>query len=616
MTNSTAKSLTLNWSWQDTPSGNGRLRFEVANLGARAIAAPVLHVSMLTRLTDAAQVQGASYLGRTANHHKFALGALAAGATCNFTATGLSFLPKHATDGPKSAYIDAEGAVLPVAITPDPDHIPARAHKAPTPNTPLGVTPWPAEVAITAWHDRPAEIAPDHADADYLAAQALRVRLFGQPAPLPRIALEIGQKALPPSHYEIEFTPTKVTLFAGDDAARWQGLVTLMQMVHAAQSAPAIFKLPARGAIKDHPQQGWRGAHLDVARHFMPSDDLHRFVDCLAWLKLNRLHLHLTDDEGWRLEVPALPALTQIGAWRGPDLPLIGQHGFLPARYGGYYTGAQMSALVDHARALNIEIMPEIDTPGHCHAALVACPWLRDPAEPMDAYTSFQGYPNNALNPGMADTWQFLETVLEEVTRVFPFEVIHIGGDELAETAWARSPAAGQLAPQDHAGRFRHFMQRASALVQAAGRKTAVWDDAALVGAVDPEAALVFAWQNEADIARLAGQGFEIVAMPGQAAYLDMAQSDDWLEPGLHWGGTVPAQVTHGYDPLAGLDAAARGRILGVQAGIWSENLITRDLFNHLVFPRLGALAEAAWAAETPRDYASFAARAPLLPQM
>ncbi|RVL91003.1 family 20 glycosylhydrolase, partial [Sinorhizobium meliloti] len=363
---------------------------------------------------------------------------------------------------------------------------------------------------------------------------------------------------------------------------------------------------------------GWRGCHLDVSRQFYPTADIVRLIDILAWFKLNIFHWHLTDDEAWRLEIKAYPTLTTLGVMRGPDEPMLPQLGNGAEPVGGFYSHADVKAIVAHAAALSIEVVPEIDIPGHSTAALVALPELSDGQEAPESYHSVQGYPNNALNPAIPLTYEFLEKVFDEMVELFPSRYIHVGGDEVADGSWLASPLARKLMEQEGiSGTFAlqsYFLKKVKQMLTARGRKLVGWNEVAHGGGVGTEGTLLMAWENPKVGIELAREGYDVVMTPGQAYYLDMAQADAWQEPGASWAGTATPAHTYAYEAEGEFPEELKSRMKGVQACIWSEHFLSRGYFNRLVFPRLPAIAEAAWTPKDDKDWLRFAAIAPLSP--
>jgi hexosaminidase len=342
---------------------------------------------------------------------------------------------------------------------------------------------------------------------------------------------------------------------------------------------------------------GWRGLHVDLARQFLPAADVEWLVDVAAWHGLNRLHLHLTDDEAWRFPVPGFERLTDIGAWRGRGLavpPLLGS-GARP--YGGSYDRAAIAAWHVRAEAAGIVIVPEVDLPGHCFAALAALPDLLDPDD-TSAAVSVQHFVDDVLNPGVPGTWPFLEAVFGALADAFPSPWLHLGCDEVAPGAWSGSPAArawGIARGVDGSHAIEQtFLREVIGLVRrTTGRRIGVWEEAA--GAVERDDGYVVAWTSGEVARRLAGEGHDVVAAPAQHCYLDMAASADWHEPGASWAGHTSVADIEAFDPAAGWSVAEREHLLGVQACLWTEHVRDRPTMERLLFPRLTAFADAAW---------------------
>jgi hexosaminidase len=357
-----------------------------------------------------------------------------------------------------------------------------------------------------------------------------------------------------------------------------------------------------------------------VSRQFYPVSDLSRLIDILAWLKLNIFHWHLTDDEAWRLEIKAYPELTTVGVLRSPDGPLLPQLGNGADPVGGFYSQANVRALVAHASALNVEIVPEIDIPGHNAATLVALRDLSDGQEAPESYHSVQGYANNALNPAVPFTYQFLEKVFDEMVELFPSAYVHVGGDEVADGAWLASPLARSLMEREGiSGTFglqSYFLKQVKDMLTRRGKKLAGWNEVAHGGGVNATETLLMAWQSPEVGIELAREGYEVVMTPGQAYYLDMVQAEAWQEPGASWAGTVPPAHTYDYEAEGEFPEELKHRLKGVQACIWSEHFLSRGYFNRLVFPRLPAIAEAAWTPKSGKNWLRFAAIVDLCPKL
>jgi hexosaminidase len=619
----------------------GGFVFTLFNLSDAPIAGFRLAYTALTRVMDGPTCGNATFLMRNANFHQFAPPeglVLVPGASWRFTVSGLWRPAKHRTDGAKSAYLTlADGTHVPVAVDdlllagrpaePAPDLLPKGAV-----SEPFYLLPWPKAASLTPADAVPVALYPEEgtAIADVRAVDAviaLSRRLFSVGhVPLSLAPVHEGRALrfkeapeLGPEAYALDFADV-VTLSHGGAAGRQYGLTALAQMLYGARARQTVFTFPAAGRIDDAPRHGWRGCHLDVSRQFYPVADVIRLLDILAWYRMNVFHWHLSDDEAWRLEIKAFPTLTTLGVLRGPDEPMLPQLGNGAEPVGGFYSQDDVRAIVAHAAGLHIEVVPEIDIPGHSTATLVALPELVDGQEAPDSYRSVQGFPNNALNPAIEATYDMLGTVFDEMVSLFPSAFIHIGGDEVAAETWMASPLARKLMEREGIegtfGLQSYFMKRIQQMLHARGRSLAGWDEVSHGGGVNPEGALLMAWQKPEVGVELARQGYDVVMTPGQAYYLDMVQDEAFQEPGASWAGTVPPHHTYAYEAVGDFPPELEARMRGVQACIWSEHFLNRDYFNHLVFPRLAAIAEAAWTPPARKDWQRFAALAPLGPKL
>lgn len=621
----------------------GRFVFTLLNLSDAPLGGFKLAYTTLTRIKDAeeARCDNAVFLRRNANFHQFAPPqglVLQPGESWRFTVAPLWRPAKHRTDGAKSAYLTlADGRHVDVSVDDvllsgrAPEPAPVLMPKGEI-REPFHLLPWPSAATLVAGDVVPVALYP--ADGASLAdRQAMQVV-----GALYRRLFEIGHQpfSLTPAHggKAIRFSEeaslgaeafrltfgAEIELVHGSPAGRQYGLTALAQLLHGARIAPDTFRFPATGIIEDAPRYGWRGCHLDVSRQFYPTGDVTRLIDIMAWIRLNVFHWHLSDDEAWRLEIKAYPTLTTTGVLRGPDEPLLPQLGNGAEPVGGFYSQDEVRAIVAHAGRLCVEVVPEIDIPGHSTAMLAALPELVDGQEAPDSYRSVQGFPNNALNPAIEETYTVLGKVFDEMVELFPSKLIHIGGDEVAADTWMASPLARKLMEKEGIegtfGLQSHFMKRIQTMLAERGRRLAGWDEVSHGGGVDPEGTLLMAWQKPEVGVELARQGYDVVMTPGQAYYLDMVQDEAFQEPGASWAGTVPPKHSYTYEAVGAFPEDLKARMRGVQACIWTEHFLNRDYFNHLVFPRLGAVAEAAWTPAARKDWLRFAAIAPLLPQL
>ena len=396
-----------------------------------------------------------------------------------------------------------------------------------------------------------------------------------------------------PEAYALSFSPTGAHVEATTQTGLMYGLITLGQITRGARRERG-FAFPTGGRIEDAPEMGWRGSHLDVARRFYSAEEMAQFLAILAWNKLNVLHWHLSDDEAWRVEIEAYPELVEKAAWRGYGLPIPPLLGSGPERSGGYYTKETVKNLVQFAHGMGIDIVPEVDIPGHCYALLQALPQLRDNGE-NGLYHSIQSFPNNCLNPGVDAVYTALEKILGELCALFPSKYFHVGADEVPADAWATSPALNVLKQGLSVSGQAHFLRRIQTFLTSKGKITGGWEEAAHGGGIDKANSYLVGWQKVEASQKLAAEGYRVVASPAQAYYLDMALSEDWHECGAAWAGWSSLEKTYKFDPSAGWSDAEREKLMGVQACIWCEPMTDRAVFDRLVFPRLSAIAETGW---------------------
>ena len=274
--------------------------------------------------------------------------------------------------------------------------------------------------------------------------------------------------------------------------------------------------------------------------------------------------------------------------------------------------------IVQAASRLGIIVVPELDMPGHCYAALQSVAELSDPLEP-ESYRSLQGFPNNCLNPVRDETYTFIERILDELLPLFPDHYWHVGADEVPETAWQAAPSITQ-SEKNHTETARSlqaaFLKRLQAMLKQRGITTGAWQEAAIEGGISTDNSYLVAWLDTDIAKQLATRGYKVVVSAGQAYYLDMAMADEWSEPGLGWAGSVSLEQTYGFDPTDGWSDALRSQCMGVQACIWSEQMTTTAVFDYLVFPRLSAVAETAWTHKHNKDWTRFSALCHTMPRL
>ncbi|MCB0967659.1 MAG: family 20 glycosylhydrolase [Ilumatobacter sp.] len=533
---------------------------------------------------------------------------LTAGSEWHVGACRVSHQARHANDGPASAYVvTATGDTVPVEIVPMTGPA-ALASARPSvhdleivdaPDDRPALLPYPTHLAITDPEPVGATTArlasfDDHADVAWNAVAALAARLGrpvltddGEVAVSARLDARLGAAA---SRMLVDGATVEVT--AGDLDGFRHAFVTLAQWLSS--------DLPSGARVVDRPRYGWRGVHLDVARQWFEPAVVERLIDDAAWRKLSRVHLHLTDDEAWRLPVSAYPTLADVGARRGHGLPIPPLLGSGAEPCGRAYTPDEIGRWVERADELGIVLVPEIDLPGHLHAALTALPELRDPDDTSEA-TSVQYFEDNVLVPGLDGTRRFVVEVVDAVTALFPSSPwIHVGGDEVPGGAWSGSPIAGAWARErgySTTNEIEAAVHRevVDTIRERAGRAVGAWEEAARTRGAVPGDGYVVGWQS-IDINReLAARGFDVVIAPGQAYYLDMAEDTAWDTPGMSWAGSTSLADVCAFDPEAGWSPAERARIVGLQACLWTEHVHDEAALRDRLYPRLDAIAERAW---------------------
>lgn len=455
--------------------------------------------------------------------------------------------------------------------------------------------------------------AQDAADllAGYLGPGRTRV------ADGPGIRLELTGESGPSEAYTLDIGPEQVTLTSAAPAGLRHGVQTLRQLLPPATLDPATARpddwyLPCL-TLTDAPKLPWRGVLLDVARHYLPVAFLYRFVDQLALHKLTVLHLHLTDDQGWRVEIDGWPLLTEVGAWR--EETVVGHPGsdvYDGTPHGGFYTRRELRDLVRYAADRGVTVVPEIELPGHARAALAAYPELGNhPERRLPVWTRF-GISEDIFGVG-EQALEFCREVLDQVAEVFPSQYVHVGGDECPTTQWERSPVARQRAADlglsDVSALHGWFLREVHGFLAERGRRAACWDEAGEFGGL-PTDIVVTAWRDPAYGVRSIERGHPVVMAPYRWTYLDYPQSDHPDEPLGQPGHVITLSDVYHYDPLAGgLPAASGGGgVLGTQAQLWTEYVSTPAHVEYLAYPRLCALAEVAWSTAPP-DYADFGRR-------
>ena len=422
--------------------------------------------------------------------------------------------------------------------------------------------------------------------------------------------MRVGRKKGPAESYTLEISEKGVKILAADDAGEFYARQSLEQMIRAAKESNGQVSLQCQ-IIEDCPRFPYRGLHIDVSRHFFSIDFIKKQVDAMAMFKMNRLHLHLTDAAGWRMEIESWPRLTEYAAWR-PEANWKawwnGDRAYVeegtPGAYGGYYTKEELKSLVEYAAERHITVIPEIEMPGHSEEVLAAYPEVGCGGNPET---------HADLCIGKEVTFKMLEDILDEVIEVFPSEYIHIGGDEAGKQAWKTCPDCRRRMKEEgleNVDELQSYMiRRIEKYVNSKGRKIIGWDEI-LEGGVS-KTATVMSWRGTEGGISAMNMGNDVIMCPGSYCYLDKAQDAPFLEP-ESIGGYLPLEKVFGYEPVEttmpqkGLD-----RLLGVQANLWTEYVPTESHAEHMLWPRAAAIAEIGWSpAGSKSDYQDFRRRA------
>ncbi|MDD7986602.1 beta-N-acetylhexosaminidase [Lentisphaera marina] len=403
-----------------------------------------------------------------------------------------------------------------------------------------------------------------------------------------------------------------IILITGSKTGKFYAIQSLIQLIQThGENLPTC-------EIQDSPRFKWRGMHLDVARHMFPVKDIKKFLRWMAYHKLNTFHWHLTEDQGWRIEIKKYPKLTQIGAWRRSTPPYGTRKSDNNRQYGGYYSQEEIKDIVAYAQELHITIVPEIDMPGHMSAAIASYPELGN--------TDIQYYNPQVMNrwgvypyilAPKEETFKWIEDVLQEVCELFPSKYIHIGGDEAPKDQWEESSFAKEFMKKnklkDSHELQSYFIQRLESILKSKGRKLIGWDEIR-EGGLSSEAT-VMSWRGEKGGIASAKEGHDVVMTPINFTYFDhyQAPAEEELAKGVKYeaiGGFTPIEEIYSYNPTPqSLTEKEKKHILGTQAQLWSEYMHTWDKVEYMAFPRMAALAEVAWTQIENKDIKHFKTR-------
>lgn len=423
--------------------------------------------------------------------------------------------------------------------------------------------------------------------------------------------------------YTINVTSKSAVIRANSDNGFLYAIHSLKQLLPVAiygnqADEKAKWELPCC-EIKDKPRFKYRGMHLDCSRHFFSTQEIEKVLDMMASLKLNRLHWHITDDQGWRAEIKSYPMLTEIGAYRSGTMVGYYSGPSDNIRYGGFYTQEEMRHIVAYADRLGITVIPEIDLPGHMVAALASYPELGCTGGPYEVWTKW-GVSPEVLCPGKENTFKFLEAVLGELCEIFPGEYFHIGGDECPKDNWkicpdcqAKIAELGLVSDKNATAEQRlqnYVTSRMQKFLESKGKKIIGWDEI-LEGELDP-GATVMSWRGTEGGIKASNLGFDVIMTPDKFCYFDYCQDpakQESDEPLCAFWGDLTLEKVYSFNPTAGLDANAASHILGAQANVWTEYIPSNEQLEYMIMPRLFAMSEVQWSELSNKDYDRFLER-------
>jgi len=466
----------------------------------------------------------------------------------------------------------------------------------------------PEMLFITSAFERFFEISPTFATPEKCKKNSIIFTLNTEPDP------ELGNEG-----YRLSVSKNKITIQANSNAGLVYGFQTLYQLTAGSvwshdspkKNYPQV-RIPCVKVV-DSPRFAWRGVHLDVSRHFFDVDFVKKYIDVLALYKFNVFHWHLTDDHGWRIQIDKYPRLTEVGAWR-PERPDSEWRTPKPNKpdepmtYGGFYTKAEIKEVVAYAAARGIHVMPEIEMPGHCSAILAAYPEFACDHYPYRVEVGAYWPPKAIMCGGNPKVMEFYKDIMDEIIPLFPFEYVHIGGDEAIKTNWEKCPKCLAKAKElnlDNLEQLQGWMVRdIESYLNAKGKKMAGWIE--IIDGDCNNTSLIYAWLGKEKTMEAIERGNPIVQCPTSHCYLDYYQADKSTQPDAI-GGFVPLGKVYRFEPVyEELDAEQAKQIIGVQWNLWSEFLFTENQAEYMLLPRILAGAEVAWCAPERKDWERF----------
>lgn len=468
-------------------------------------------------------------------------------------------------------------------------------------------------------------------ELEYVASalQDITEAVFGQGIKMNLSSLDashginfILDENIPSEGYKLEVAAKTIDIASSSAAGAFYALQTLRQLMTAEAFTAGDVKAVEIPAVKieDAPLLGYRGTMLDVGRYFFPVEDVKCVLDIMAMHKMNTFHWHLTDDQGWRIEIDKYPKLTEVGSMRKRTIIGKDPNGeydentpFDNVPHGGFYTKEQIREVVEYAAERFITVIPEIEFPGHAVAALASYPWLSCTGEQYEVRQSWD-IDDRVFCPGKETTFEFMEGVLAEVVEMFPSEYIHIGGDECPTKFWQKCPHCAKRMKEEGLKTYRQLqgygIDRIEKFLEAHGRHMIGWDEILEAG-VTPNS-IVMSWRGTEGGIKAAKQGNRAIMAPSTYCYLDYYQSEDRENEPLAWGGHLPLEKVYSFNPFEGLSESEKDYILGVQGNLWTEYIPEIKQAQYMLLPRLAALCEVAWTSERG-GYDDFIERLPAL---
>lgn len=586
--------------------GELHLSFRLHNPWQRPVHQGVLHLE-IPRAMQGQQTINAQFIKQEGAHIELGMPSdLAAGDHWHFELRSQHARLFNVAELPCGIYLECNEQLLPVQLRahdlPQPEPIDNLVIALPEPQP--GIVPEPRNQQPLSGHfalGQPWRVTEMNGAARWLQSYQ-DVHVNDQPN-----LHFVHDEQLAPEAYRLSIQPDGVWVQSASAAGELYALVSLLQLVQQAGT-----QLQAQ-VIDDQPRFGYRGQMLDCSRHFHAIETIKELLEQMTWLKLNRFHWHLTDDEGWRLALNCYPELTDIGAWRGPGLPLSSQFGSGSGRYGGFYSQEEVRDVLAFAADRQIMVIPEIDIPGHARALIKSLPHLLQEPDDRSEYLSIQQYRDNVLNPGLDTTYRVLENILAEVAELFPAPYIHLGADEVPEGVWLASPACqakaaslGLSSVRDLQGVLLRHLQD---FLRAKGKRLVGWEEAIEGDKLAKDASLC-SWRGVEAGIKAANAGYPVIMCPAQFTYFDLAWNNDIHEYGVLWAGPLNLKTSYEYEPL-NQDLTPEGQrcILGVQSQLWSESVERPEQVHYLLFPRLLATAETGWSQH--KDWPRFLSRLP-----